>query len=229
MSKFIRNLSLFMASLPLLSTHAKATGSGPANVLLPIEPDAVPLRPLNLEHDNLFARHSSHSSHRSHSSHSSHYSGSRGAYSSPPPAPPPAPTPALQPQRFATPAPADPAARPIYDADALVTSPTPPPPAAARDGNSLVPSAPAPRSLASPPTTSEGFKPALSLEEKRRLQIMRVQIALTSLGIYDGRIDGVLNPDTKSALAMFQTLKGLPETGMMTTPTLNALGVPAVN
>jgi His-Xaa-Ser repeat protein HxsA len=65
--------------------------------------------------------------------------------------------------------------------------------------------------------------------EKRSIQIMRVQIALMSLGHYSGRIDGVLNTDTKKSLQSFQTLKGLPATGTMTTATLNALGVPAAN
>lgn len=72
-------------------------------------------------------------------------------------------------------------------------------------------------------------RPTLSLDEKRRLQIMRVQIALTSLGLYNGRIDGVMNADTKLGLTFFQDLKGLPKNGLMTTQTLNALGVPAAN
>lgn len=139
MSTFIRKLSLFMAGLPLLASRDVASAPGPAAAAQPLlEPEAVPLRPLNFERDNLFAAHRSHSSHSSHRSHS-------------------------------------------------------------------------------------------SLDEKRRLQIMRVQIALTSLGIYDGRIDGVLNPETKTALSMFQTLKGLPGNGLMTTQTLNALGVPAAH
>ena len=58
---------------------------------------------------------------------------------------------------------------------------------------------------------------------------MRVQLALTSLGLYNGGIDGTMNADTKTGLEFFQDLKGLPKTGLMTTPTLNALGVPAVN
>jgi len=69
----------------------------------------------------------------------------------------------------------------------------------------------------------------LTHDEKLRLQIMRVQIKLTSLRLYDGRIDGVRNPATVEALKHFQLIKGLPESGLMTTPTLNALGVPAVN
>jgi His-Xaa-Ser repeat protein HxsA len=65
--------------------------------------------------------------------------------------------------------------------------------------------------------------------EKLRLQIMRVQIRLTSLGLYEGRIDGTRNSETVLALKRFQIVKGLPDTGLMSTPTLNALGVPAAN
>lgn len=57
---------------------------------------------------------------------------------------------------------------------------------------------------------------------------MRVQIALTSLGLYSDRIDGVLNAATKGSISRFQIVKGLKPTGLMTTETLNALGVPAV-
>lgn len=58
---------------------------------------------------------------------------------------------------------------------------------------------------------------------------MRVQIKLMGLGLYDGQIDGVMNEGTRQALRYFQDLKGLPKTGTMTTATLNAMGVPAVN
>ncbi|MNC95783.1 putative peptidoglycan binding domain protein [compost metagenome] len=57
---------------------------------------------------------------------------------------------------------------------------------------------------------------------------MQVQIALTSLGLYKGAVDGQLNVDTKEALKRFQSVKGLEQSGLMTTDTLNALGVPAV-
>ncbi|APE51611.1 peptidoglycan-binding protein [Delftia sp. HK171] len=58
---------------------------------------------------------------------------------------------------------------------------------------------------------------------------MRVQIKLKNLGLYDGPIDGVMNEGTRTALRYFQDLKGLQRTGTMTTPTLNAMGIPAVN
>jgi His-Xaa-Ser repeat protein HxsA len=69
----------------------------------------------------------------------------------------------------------------------------------------------------------------LTRGEKLRLQILRVQIRLTSLGIYEGPIDGIRNPQTDLALKRFQAVKGLPQSGLMTTATLNALGVTAVN
>lgn len=78
------------------------------------------------------------------------------------------------------------------------------------------------------PAAPAAVAPALTLDEKRRLQIMRVQIALTSLGLFDGRIDGALNEETKLALKRFQLVKGQSESGLMTTDTLNALGIPAV-
>ena len=58
---------------------------------------------------------------------------------------------------------------------------------------------------------------------------MRVQIKLHGLGLYDGQVDGVMSEATRTALKYFQDLKGLQKTGTMTTPTLNAMGIPAVN
>jgi len=68
----------------------------------------------------------------------------------------------------------------------------------------------------------------LSRAEKLKLQIMRVQIKLMSLKLYEGPINGVLGTTTITALKHFQTLKSLPANGQMTTDTLNALGIPAV-
>jgi His-Xaa-Ser repeat protein HxsA len=57
---------------------------------------------------------------------------------------------------------------------------------------------------------------------------MRVQIQLTTLGLYTGAVDGVLSDQTKEAIKRFQVVKGLEANGLMTTETLNSLGVPAV-
>lgn len=67
------------------------------------------------------------------------------------------------------------------------------------------------------------------MSEKKKLQVMRVQIALAQLGFYMGEVNGVYDDETKDAVRLFQRLKDLPESGLMTTETLNALGVPAVH
>jgi peptidoglycan hydrolase-like protein with peptidoglycan-binding domain len=69
----------------------------------------------------------------------------------------------------------------------------------------------------------------LTRDEKLKLQLMRVQIKLTSLGLYSGPIDGARNVQTVEALKLFQSVKGLRTDGLMSTATLNALGVPAAN
>jgi len=139
--------------------------------------------------------------HRSHSSHSSHRSSSGGGYAAPSPSPSPR------------------QAVPPSSAQQLA------PPS---NYQSVDPGRPA---AVSPKPGDVGVAPAptaLNLAEKRRLQIMRVQIALTSLGVFAGAVNGVLDNETKEAIKRFQLVKGMPETGLMTTETLNGLGVPAV-
>lgn len=82
-------------------------------------------------------------------------------------------------------------------------------------------------SVVSPRTVSPAA-PVLSSDEKLKLQVMRVQLALSFLGLYKGTVDGVFGDDTKQALKHFQTVKELPADGLMNTDTLNALGVQAV-
>ena len=106
----------------------------------------------------------------------------------------------------------------------------PPSPSPSPSYQGVDPGAPGTRGsqgLTSPGSTDA--PPVLTNPEKLRLQIMRVQIRLTSLGLYDGRIDGVMNASTRTALERFQDVKGLPRNGMMTTPTMNALGITTVN
>ncbi len=228
MSRFIRDIALFLAGLPLMTLRGEAGAPATTGVQPPQDLPPVALRPLNFDRDNLFAAHRSHSSHSSHASHRSHYSGTGGA---PAPAPsPPASAPAPAPTRSVvpvTPAPSpNPSvgARPSYLLDDPSAAGVAPPIDSATRLS-------VPDLSKVPPSTGQatGRPAALSLDEKRRLQIMRVQVALTSLGLYNGRVDGVLNAETKLGLEFFQDLKGLPKSGTMTTPTLNALGVPAVN
>lgn len=64
---------------------------------------------------------------------------------------------------------------------------------------------------------------------KLQMQVMRVQIKLTSIGLYSGRIDGILGPATRTALEKYQQQSSLTVNGRMTTETMNMLGIPAVN
>lgn len=70
--------------------------------------------------------------------------------------------------------------------------------------------------------------PVLTGTERVRLQVMQVQIRLTGLSLYDGPIDGMLNPNTVTGVRHFQTLKGMRDSGTLTAGTLSALGVPAI-
>ena len=54
---------------------------------------------------------------------------------------------------------------------------------------------------------------------------MQVQIRLQSIALYEGPIDGTMNPETVTGVRHFQTLKGLRPTGTLAVGTLHALGV----
>jgi peptidoglycan hydrolase-like protein with peptidoglycan-binding domain len=58
---------------------------------------------------------------------------------------------------------------------------------------------------------------------------MQVQLKLTGLGLYEGPIDGMMNPELVAGVRHFQTLKGMRESGMLTTGTLTALGIHAID
>ncbi len=55
--------------------------------------------------------------------------------------------------------------------------------------------------------------------------IRRVQMGLIIKGYEPGTIDGVMGEQTRLALKLFQSRNSLPADGMMSTQTLNALGV----
>ena len=203
MSRLKTSLLLFLSSLPLLT--GKSSAGAPGTQITPAvpEPDEpVSLRPMNFPSDNLFAGHRSHSSH---ASHRSHRSSSGGGYY-------PGPTPNQQQQQHrVAPSPIDPPAeeqRPFGPGTAQPTSPG--------------------RAAPVSPVPGKSIPPSLSTAEKRTLQIMRVQLALASLGLYSGQVNGVLDGNTQEAISRFQMVKGLKTNGQMTTETLNALGVPAV-
>ena len=56
-------------------------------------------------------------------------------------------------------------------------------------------------------------------------EVLSVQTALRRLGYYTGSLDGILGPDTQSAIENYQAAKKQPVTGFIDRATLSALGV----
>ena len=55
--------------------------------------------------------------------------------------------------------------------------------------------------------------------------VANVQSALQQAGYYQGEVDGVLGPQTRAALAEYQSAQGLEPTGAVDEPTLETLGM----
>src|SRR6266581_4886950 len=62
-------------------------------------------------------------------------------------------------------------------------------------------------------------------EEDPGQVVANVQSALQEQGYYQGEVDGVLGPQTRAALAEFQSAQGLEPTGAVDEPTLETLGM----
>lgn len=141
--------------------------------------------------------------HRSHSSHSSHRSHRSGASGTPRSAPRVAPLPRV-PRAAPTPAPRS----------SRNESSTPP--------SSILPSSPAtaPQRLLTP--QDETSQPAASEIQN---VVRRVQISLKALGYYQGAIDGIVGPQTRSALERYQRDYGLQVTGTITPEVLDAFRI----
>ena len=55
--------------------------------------------------------------------------------------------------------------------------------------------------------------------------VANVQAALQQQGLYQGEVDGILGPQTRAALAEYQSAQGLEPTGAVDEPTLETLGM----
>jgi len=62
-------------------------------------------------------------------------------------------------------------------------------------------------------------------EEDPGQVVANVQSALQEQGYYQGEVDGVLGPQTRAALAEYQSAQGLEPTGAVDEPTLETLGM----
>jgi hypothetical protein len=55
--------------------------------------------------------------------------------------------------------------------------------------------------------------------------VANVQSALQQQGYYEGELDGILGPQTRAALAEYQSAQGIEPTGLVDEPTLETLGM----
>jgi hypothetical protein len=78
-----------------------------------------------------------------------------------------------------------------------------------------------------PATPSQGLVTLPGNAAKFTLIVKQVQEGLTSLGYYDGTIDGVIGPKAKAALKRFQADYGIKVTGTVTPEVLDQLGITA--
>ena len=68
-------------------------------------------------------------------------------------------------------------------------------------------------------------KPPAPTAGELSTMVVRVQTALMRMGYYKGDIDGVLGPQTRTALIDFQRARGIGQSGRMDIDTLTGLGI----
>ncbi|MEW8492247.1 MAG: His-Xaa-Ser repeat protein HxsA [Candidatus Thiodiazotropha taylori] len=204
MKRFVTSLTAFVSGL--YSTFSYSDTETTVTLRAPDQspPTPVSLRPLNFPGDNLFAAHRSHSSHSSHRSHRSS-SGGGSSYRSPSYSSPSNPSPSSSSSSSSS------SRSSLYGSSGA--------------SNPTDPGRPA---QVSPRPGQSSSNQSVSDADKKKIQIMRVQLELTMLGHYSDNVDGLLGPKTRLAIKRFQLEKGLDINGRMTTETLNALGIPAV-
>ncbi|MEW8199264.1 MAG: His-Xaa-Ser repeat protein HxsA [Candidatus Thiodiazotropha endolucinida] len=201
MKRFVTSLTAFVSGLHAAYNPTDAQAYATVSAPDQALPDPVTLRLLNYPGDNLFAAHRSHSSHSSHRSHRSS-SGGGSSYRSPSPS----------------------YSSPSSSSSSSSSSPS----KLYGSSGSSNPTDPGRPAQVSPTPSQTRSQQSLTDAEKKKLQIMRIQLELTMLGHYSDNVDGILGPKTRLAIKRFQLEKGLEINGRMTTDTLNALGVPAV-
>jgi His-Xaa-Ser repeat protein HxsA len=100
---------------------------------------------------------------------------------------------------------------------------TPPPPT--RNYDSTPPSSILPSSPSVAPKAAPADPAASRLAEKFKDTVRVVQLALQAYGYYTGAIDGVVGPDTSTAISKMQADYGLKVTGTVTPEVLGALKI----
>jgi Putative peptidoglycan binding domain len=72
-----------------------------------------------------------------------------------------------------------------------------------------------------PQANAQSMNPGM--QQVSESQIQQAQQQLKSAGLYRGQIDGLMGPETQTALSRFQRQQGLPETAQLDQQTMNRL------
>lgn len=76
-----------------------------------------------------------------------------------------------------------------------------------------------------PSAEQRKFNQIMSDKEKRKNIILRVQLTLQAMNIYNGNLDGVMGPGTRLAVNTYRLSKGLPIKDTLDLKVLNSLGI----
>jgi peptidoglycan hydrolase-like protein with peptidoglycan-binding domain len=103
------------------------------------------------------------------------------------------------------------------------TQPAPSDYGTARPGAAQTQATPTPPSAAPSPAAAPAASAAAGLPNNANEQVRQAQQRLQAAGFYNGPVDGVMDPDTRAAIARFQQQNGLQRTESLDEPTLARL------
>ncbi|HZU91570.1 MAG TPA: peptidoglycan-binding protein [Stellaceae bacterium] len=86
-----------------------------------------------------------------------------------------------------------------------------------------------PSPSAQTPNATEPGEHSTAPVQLSKQQLMQVQRQLKEAGLYKGRVDGMMGPETKQAIQAFQQQNGLQQTGTLDQQTLSALNNKGAN
>ena len=111
---------------------------------------------------------------------------------------------------------------PLMETRFVVERPAPPPLPASRPATMMRPTSEVTNSVPPAPEPAAAMAARPSPVQERT---MRVQIALESLGLYRGTVDGLMGPQTRAAISGYQKTLGMEGTGEIDDRLLDALGI----
>lgn len=113
---------------------------------------------------------------------------------------------------------------PLMETRFVVERPAPAPLPVSRPATMMQPTSEVTNSVPSAPERAVAVAAQPSPVQERT---MRVQIALESLGLYRGTVDGLMGPQTRAAITGYQKTLGMEGTGEIDDRLLEALGIAA--